>query len=247
MHDRTHLIELRIDRFLRERLLPARYRASAPLTISAWEAPGEPVPFSQAAAAPYLPFSVGQAWGRAWGTTWFAVRGEVPASWADAEGTRPELVADLGFTAGQSGFQAEALVWRRDGTVVKGVSPFNTGVPGAVVAGSVDVLLEAASNPDVGSLFTFEPTALGDRATAGEERIYRLRRLELGLLDVAVDELIADVTVLRQLVDELDASSPRRAELVEGLDRLVDAVDPHDVAGTAAAGRAVLAPLLASP
>ncbi|MFT3797925.1 alpha-mannosidase [Microbacterium sp.] len=247
MHDRTPLIEMRVDRFLRERLLPAVHRASAPLTVSAWEAPGEPVPFEEASVAPFTPFAVGDVWGRPWGTTWFAVHGAVPAAWLDQPGTRAELVVDLGFTAGQSGFQAEALVWRRDGSVIKGVSPFNTTVAGAVVDGAVDVLVEAASNPDVGSLFSFDPTHLGDPTTAGSEPIYRLRTLELGLRDLTVSALVDDVIVLRQLVAELDASSPRRAELVEGLDRMVDAVDPHDVAGTADAGRAVLAPLLASP
>ena len=248
MHDRTHLIEMRVDRFLRERLRPALYRATAPLEVARWEVDGEPVPFENALEASYQPFTVGSPWGRPWGTTWFAVSGDVPAEWRATEGTRAEVVVDLGFTAGQSGFQAEALVWRRDGSVVKGVSPFNGVVAAAVDAqGHVDVLVEAASNPDVGSLFTFDPTHLGDVATAGDQPIYRLRRLELGLRDLEVSELIADTQLLRELVTELDAASPRRAEIVQGLDRLVDVVNPHDVSATAAAGRAVLAPLLASP
>ncbi|MGC0369995.1 hypothetical protein RKD05_002247 [Microbacterium sp. SLBN-111] len=69
MHDRTPLIEMRIDRFVRERLVPAVYRTRHPLTVTAWEAPGEPVPFAEAAAADYRPFAVGTPWGRAWGTT----------------------------------------------------------------------------------------------------------------------------------------------------------------------------------
>ncbi|WP_159501598.1 glycoside hydrolase family 38 C-terminal domain-containing protein [Microbacterium sp. 18062] len=253
MHDRTHLIEMRIDRFIRERLLPAVYRAHAPLAVSAWEAPGEPVPFAEAKDAAYTPFAVGTPWGRPWGTTWFAVRGEVPASWRDASGALPadthaELVLDLGFTAGQSGFQAEALVWGRNGVPIKGVSPFNQAVRAAVDGdGRVDVLVEAASNPDVGSLFTFEPTALGDPATAGDASIYVLRTVEIGLLDVQVSELLADTIALHGLAAQLDASAPRRAEILRGLDRMVDAVDPDDVSGTARAGRAVLADLLRRP
>ncbi|WDG18814.1 alpha-mannosidase [Microbacterium sp. Clip185] len=253
MHDRSALILLRIDRFIRERLQPALYRARQPLSVSAWEAPGEPVAFDVAAAAPYAPFTVGSPWGRPWGTTWFAVTGDVPAPWRDAEGrlpehTRVELVVDLGFTAGQSGFQAEALVWDRSGAPMKGISPFNTAVPAAVdAAGHVDVLIEAASNPDVGSLFTFEPTHLGDPATAGVSPSYVLRAVDIALRDIGVQELLADTVMLRTLADELDPASARRAEILEGLDRMVDAVDPEAVSTTVAAGRRVLEPLLARP
>ncbi len=78
MHDRTALIEMRIERFVRERLAPAVYRARQPLDIRAWEAPGEPVTFAEAQDAAYRPFAIGTPWGRAWGTTWFAVSGRSP-------------------------------------------------------------------------------------------------------------------------------------------------------------------------
>lgn len=253
MHDRTALVEMRIDRFITERLRPALYRRRTPLAVRAWAVGGEPVPFAEAERAVYEPFSVGTAWGRPWDTTWFAVTGEVPAGWLDADGalpagTRAELVVDLGFTAGQSGFQAEALVWGRDGVPIKGIAPFNTAVAAAVdVAGRVDVLIEAASNPDVGSLFSFEPTALGDPATAGREPAYVLRTVDLALRDLVVADLLADALVLRGLLGQLDPGSPRRAQILLGLDRMADTVDPHDVAGTASAGRAVLTPLLDRP
>lgn len=253
MHDRTALIEMRIERFIRERLASAVYRARQPLRISAWEAPGEPVTFAEARDADYRPFAVGTPWGRAWGTTWFAVAGEIPAEWRDAAGalpagTVPELVIDLGFTAGQSGFQCEALVWNREGAPIKGVSPFNNASPAAVDAeGRVDVLVEAASNPDVGSLFTFEPTPVGDPATAGDAPLYVLREMSIGLRDLAVWNLLQDFRLLHGLLAELDATSARRATLLEGMDAAIDAVDPHDVSGTAQAGRDVLAPLLAAP
>lgn len=253
MHDRTALIEMRIERFIRERLAPAVYRARQPLEISAWEAPGEPVTFAEARDADYRPFAIGTPWGRAWGTTWFAVSGEIPGAWRDASGALPagtvaELVVDLGFTSGQSGFQCEALVWNRAGAPIKGVSPFNNATPAAIDAdGRVDVLVEAASNPDVGSLFTFEPTHLGDLATAGDAPLYTLRDMSIGLRDLAVWELLQDFRLLHGLIAELDATSARRATLLEAMDAAIDAVDPEDVAGTAQAGRDVLAPLMAAP
>ncbi|KEP74156.1 hypothetical protein HR12_18010, partial [Microbacterium sp. SUBG005] len=100
MHDRSALIEMRIERFIRERLAPAVYRRRQSLAVSAWVAPGEPVTFAEARDAEYRPFAIGTPWGRAWGTTWFAVEGEIPGEWRDAggalpEGTVAELVIDL--------------------------------------------------------------------------------------------------------------------------------------------------------
>ena len=46
---------------------------------------------------------------------------------------------------------------------------------------------------------------------------------------------------------ELPADGPRRHEILRALERMLDAIDPDDVAGTAAAGRAALAAVLASP
>ncbi|WP_102192924.1 alpha-mannosidase [Microbacterium aurantiacum] len=253
MHDRTALIEMRIDRFIRERLRPARHRLSHPLEVRAWEVPGEPVPFTDAVQADYTPTAVGAPWGRPWGTTWFRVSGKVPTEWRTASGdlpdaTRAELVVDLGFTAGQSGFQAEALVWGLDGSPIKAISPFNNAVAAAVQPdGRIDVLLEAASNPDVGSIFTFDPTELGDPETAGADPIYVLRVVDVALRDLTVESLLDDTVILRGLIAELDASSPRRAEIVQALDRMIDLVDPHDVAGTAADGREALRTVLASP
>ncbi len=253
MHDRTHLIEQRIDRFIRERLQPAVYRERVALDVAAWEVEGEPVAFTDAATADYRPFSVGTAWGRPWGTTWFAVRGAVPAQWRNADGTLPdgfatELVVDLGFTAGQSGFQCEALVWGRDGAPIKGIAPFNNAVAAAVAPdGTIDVLIEAASNPDVGSLFTFDPTHLGDPETAGTDPIYTLRTADVALRDLQVSSLLRDAVVLRGLAGELATATPRRAEIIAALERMVDAVDPDDVSGTAAAGRAALSDVLAQP
>ncbi|GAA5205163.1 alpha-mannosidase [Microbacterium kyungheense] len=253
MHDRSSLARLRVDRFVLERLVPHLYRGSAPLQVTRWDAAGEPVPFDTAAAGEYSPIAAGDAWGRPWGTTWFRVQGAVPGEWRDADGalpprTRSEVVVDLGFTAGQPGFQCEAMVWSTAGHPVRGIAPLNNAVAEAVdEAGQVDVYIEAASNPDVGSLFVFAPTPVGDPATAGDDPIYTLRHLDVRLRDLEIADLLADTLALRGLVDELDERSSRRADILVALERMIDTVDPDDVTGTAADGRAVLAPVLASP
>jgi alpha-mannosidase len=253
MHDNNSLVKARVERFLRERIVPAIYRSSSPLAIEAWAAPGEPVSFTDAAAARYAPFAVGDAWGAPWSTTWFRVRGRVPTEWLTEfgtlpEGTRAELLVDLGFTAGQSGFQAEGLLYRADGTIIKAISPFNAASSQAVADnGDIDVVVEAAGNPDIASNWTFAPTPLGDRATAGDAALYVLRRMDVALMDLTVWELAQDVRVLLGLLYELPRELPRRANILRALEAMTNAMDPDDVAGTAAAGRAALAAVLAAP
>ncbi|CAD5997158.1 glycoside hydrolase family 38 C-terminal domain-containing protein [Agreia sp. COWG] len=250
MHENTDLIRARIRRFVSERIAPALYRTSSPLTVSAWEVPDEPVPFAEAIQQKFSPFEVGSSWGKPWGTTWFHVTGVVPAEWSSFEhmDTRTEILVDLGFLSGQSGFQAEGLVYDPRGRIVKAVEPFNNYVPIEVAPGGlVDVYLEAASNPDVGSDWSFQPTAVGDKTTAGTEPIYRLRRMDVALLDRAVWQLDRDIWTLLGLMDELSGDLPRTSEILRALEAVVDAMDPDDVSGTAHVGRGILAPVLALP
>ena len=248
MHYDSALIEARVRRFLGERLAPALYRGSEPLDLSFWEVPDEPVPFSSAVTEKYQPAVPGMAWGKPWGTVWFHAEGKVPAAWAGEQDTQVELVVDLGFTGAQPGFQAEGTVYTGSGSIIKGVEPLNRGVRLDIGSGDgIDLYIEAAANPNVAQDFLFIPTPYGDKATAGEAPLYRLARVDVGLLDVPVWELHQDVGALMGLLEELPASSQRRAEILRALDRMVDEMDPEDVAGTAAAGRAVLAPVLAKP
>ncbi|WP_342025105.1 glycoside hydrolase family 38 C-terminal domain-containing protein [Arthrobacter citreus] len=248
MHENRELVEARISRFLRERLEPARWRDRQPLDITAWTAPGEPVTFDEAARQEFLPFSTGQAWGAPWDTTWFRVSGTVPADWPDDDGARPELVIDLGFNGDGPGFQAEALVYTDQGSIVKAVEPRNMHVPLPHGPGdSFTYFVEAASNPDVIAGFTYAPTPLGDRATAGDAPLYVCRTADLALLDVSAWNLARDFWTLNGLMHELPMDLPRRYEILRAMERAVNAVDPSDIAGTAGAGRNELAAVLASP
>jgi len=251
------LVEARVQRFRVERLLPAMYRACAPLEITAWEAPDEPVSFTDAVANRFTAFSLGEPWGRPWGTVWFHAAGAVPAGWDGCVDTRVEVVVDLGFSQTQPGFQAEGTVYTASGRILKGIEPLNRAVRLSGPHGGddevptdqrrVDLYIEAAANPNVAHAMSFFPTPLGDRATAGEGPLYQLRRLELALLDLPVWELEQDFAALVGLLEQLPAAWQRRAEILHALDRAVDVMDPVDVSGTAGAGRTVLAPALAKP
>lgn len=247
MYQQNQLAELRVDRFVRERLTPALERASVPVAVEMWEVPDEPVPFAEAVQGGFEPFAVGRPWGRPWGTVWFRVTGTVPAEW-EADPAEVELVVDLGFTTGQVGFQAEGLVWATDGTIVKALEPLNNYVRlNAAPGESFELFVEAASNPDVGSDWSFRPTPVGRKSTAPTTSIYTLRRIDVVHRDTEVWELIQDIFTVRGLAAELPETSPRRAALFAALEDAVVAVDPFAVAATASRGRAALAGVLASP
>ncbi|MFC5930826.1 alpha-mannosidase [Cryobacterium melibiosiphilum] len=263
MHDDSVNVEARLIRFVRERLVPAVHRAAVPLTVTAWGVPGPVtdalVPFSEAVRQPFTSFGAGESWGRPWGTVWFHVTGTVPEEWAaladaDADADADagpasevvvEVLIDLGFSLGAPGFQAEGLVYSADGTIIKGLESLNRSVP--ITGRTVDLYVEAAATPNIAADFSFTPTALGDPATAGDEPLYVLRQADVALRDVPVWQLLQDVWTLDGLRRELPKASPRRANLLRALERCADLVDPHDVSGTAPAGRAALADVLASP
>ncbi|MGW9031160.1 alpha-mannosidase [Streptomyces sp. NPDC055722] len=247
MHDERRRIEERVARLHNQRIKPAIYAASVPFEVEAWQAPGEPVPFEEAAAVSYTPFGMGTPWGPPWGTTWFRMRGQVPAEWS---GKRVEAVIDLGFVGDWPGNQAEALVHLTDGTPLKAVNPLNQYVPIAHPAAGgeeIDYLVEAASNPDILANGFAAPTPLGDVLTAGDQPLYTFKRADIAVLDEQVWHLDLDLQVLRELMVELGEHEPRRHEILHALDRAMDALDLDDISGSAAAVREVLRPVLARP
>ncbi|ROR73851.1 alpha-mannosidase [Bogoriella caseilytica] len=251
MHDNSALTIARIDRYLAEWIVPAVVRDRHALDVTSWQVPDEPVPFAQAREAfdggRFAPHPVGTPWGRPWSTVWFHLTGTVPQDWP-LDGTRAELDIDLGFIHTQPGFQAEGAAWSPDGVLVKGVSPRNAWVPLPQRGGhAVEMFIEGAANPDVPGDAWSTPTPMGDKATAPPEELYRLRAVDVVLVDTAVEDLVADVRALRGLIGTLPATSARRAQILAALEDMCDVVDPDDVAGTATAGREALAEVLAVP
>ncbi|GAB2869541.1 glycoside hydrolase family 38 C-terminal domain-containing protein [Actinoallomurus bryophytorum] len=246
MHDDRRQVEDRLGRVVRERIVPATYAARLPMALEVWHVPGEPVPIAEALTAAYAPFEPGSPWGRPWSTSWVRATATVPAEWADRH---VEAIFDLGFTGAGPGFQAEALVYDLDGKPVKGIEPMNQYVPvGRPASGGeqVGLLVEMAANPDVlGGGFV--PTPLGDKATAGDEPLYRFGAADLAVLDEDVWHLRLDIEVLSELMHELHTGDPRRHEILRALEHMLDRLDIQDVAGTAAQARNALADVLARP
>lgn len=247
MHDGTSLLRARIDRLVSQRLTPARYRAKAAVTLAAWETPGEPIPFAEATAQVFKSFSKGDLWGTPWGTTWFHITGDVPSAWHGIDETTIELIADIGFTDTRTGFQCEGLAYDVSGRLLKGVEPDNRYVRLDQDATSVNLYLEAASNPDVINEWTFVPTDMGRRETSGSEQQYQLTEIALGLRDETVCALMDDLRVLCGLIDTLPQESTRRARIFGALSDCLLVVAPDAVAETATAGREALTEVLSRP
>ncbi|RCH66888.1 alpha-mannosidase [Streptomyces sp. SDr-06] len=247
MHDDRGLVEARLKRVLDERVRPAVYPESVPLEVAVWNAPGEPVPVEEGLAAPVTPIAVGDPWGPPWGTSWFRVTGTVPEEWA---GKSVEAILDLGFDENMPGFQCEGLVYRPDGTPVKGLNPRNQWVRvGAPVDGGEEVRLhiEAASNPVLLDYHPFVPTRLGDIETSHRDPLYKLARMDLAVFDETVWRLVIDLEVLGELMAELPVASGRRWDILRAVDRSLDALDLQDINGTAEAARSELTEVLSSP
>ena len=245
MHDDRSLVESRLKRVLAS-APPRGATPAVPLAVAVWHAPGEPVPVAEGLAAEPSPTRSGAQWGAPWGTSWFRVTGTVPAEWA---GRTVEAILDLGFDENMPGFQCEGLVYRPDGTPVKGLNPRNQWVRiGAPVEGGEGS--GATSKPRrTRSSSTTTPSCRRSWATgdAGSDPQYRLTRMDLAVFEETVWQLVLDLEVLGELMPELPADSARRWEILRAVDRALDAVDLQDVKGTAAAARACLEGVLASP
>ena len=253
MHDRHRHIENRLRRAMDERIQPAIHGERRALEVTAWRAPGEPVPFATATApgTPYEPLLPGARWGRAWDTMWLHVTGEVPHEWA---GRRVEALIDPGF-AGGPGFTCEGLAYTGDGTPVKGLHPESRHLPlRAVGSGAargiarggerLEWYVELAANPDImGENRMNTPQA--DVLTRRDDELYTFRGAELAVRREEVAGLALDLQVLGDLMHSLALEDPRRAQITLGIERALDALDHHDVPATAASARGVLAPLLA--
>ncbi|RIQ20359.1 alpha-mannosidase [Jiangella rhizosphaerae] len=257
MHDNRALVEKRLKRVLNQRLKPAVHRTVAPLSLTVWHVDGgqgEPVPPSVAlpggeavADGRYVPVEVGERWGPPWGTSWFRLTGEVPA---EAAGRRVELFIDLGWENRFAGFQAEGLVYRPDGSVVKALNPRNLWVPVADPARGgerIDLYVEAAANPRLEGDTPFAMTPLGEKSTAGSEPLYRINRADISVFERDVWELWQDLETLGTLMPELPEGEPRRWQILRAVERALDALDLQDLAATAAAAREQLADVLAKP
>jgi alpha-mannosidase len=259
----------RCDRVIRQRVRPHIHRVIAPLTVSSFDIPGEPMPvpefFEKVAKNEihFQPFTIGNKWGTTWGTTWFKVQGRIPQGYPRVAPGDPtghpcplELILDLGWFDHSVGGHIEGMVYRPDGTAIKAVHPRNYwvrivdsgGQKHISIAddGSFTVYLEAACNPLLLGVPPFIRTDLGEKATGRPEEQYVFRAANLTSYDQRFEDYWLDLQVVSSVMREIDPDSPRYWQMGKALQRSLNAYDEQDPA-TVADARAELHDVLSKP
>jgi alpha-mannosidase len=231
-----------IEAVVKDVVRPAVYARRTPLDVAAQHVHGEPIAPADAYARPFEPFAVGGQWGGRWDTTWFRFRGTVPEEWAGCE-----VVAriDIGGGGAAPSFTAEAQIWVGDDPV-QGLHHMHRDhrIAERAAGGEVvELFVEAAANP-VPPFHSASWPLLGPDHDG--PAMYVLKTAELAVVDREVEALWFDLRTLPHLVDHVPAE-PRNSQVFRALRDAVAALDRRDVAGTAKAARAALAPALARP
>ncbi|HEV3363084.1 MAG TPA: alpha-mannosidase, partial [Acidimicrobiia bacterium] len=225
---------------------PAVFGPAEPLAVSAHHLPGEPISPAEALRRPFEPFAVGDRWGPRWGTTWFRLQGRIPVEWSGRE-----VALRLGATRGATTVAGgEFLIFSVvDGRPVPLVGLSFQQAAASLTASAaggetVDLYVEAAANPTTPEdrMAGFDWPEL--RPDFGGEPGFVLSRAELAVRRPEVRALALDLRLAIGLAAHLDAGSERAREAHAGLAAACAAVDPSDVAGSAASARTALAPVL---
>lgn len=262
MHEHRPILINRLERTLRERIIPAQFTTLVPLELTRWSAPAEtggvvaePVSYETAMAGEndYRAFNLGDQWGATWETTWIKATATVPEGLELKDGDRLEAVLDLGWFDHSPGFQAEGLVRDEKGKIIKAINPRNQWIPlsgparqaqaGATIAFSV----EAAANPLLLAVPPFQKTYDGDKLTSTQNPIYRLARAEVGILHHDVYHLALDLAILRELAETKSEDDAWGWKLWLTLSEALDALDLDNIPETAARAREILRPVLDTP
>ncbi len=254
MHTDPERLQSRVDRVLRDRIIPAIHRPVTSVEVQAWAVGGEPVPASVALGLSqegpkYAAFALESKWGAPWDTTWFRLSGTMPSQ-PLPEGEDYEVLLDLGWFDHSVGFHIEGLVYLPDGTVLKALNPKNRWIPlsGVVEPGEDFVFfVEAASNPLLLEVPPFRKLSYSQEPETFEGELFTFRRAEICVYDKGVAALAEEIQVAAQILTELDPDSPRFHKLTRALRRALNVADAQDLAASAPAASAELAKELERP
>lgn len=252
---------VRCERVIRQRVRPHIHRTIESLSIEAFDIPGEPMPATDffvhesKGDVPFRPFAVGSVWGTTWGTTWFRLRGKLPMGYPKSKPL--ELSIDLGWLDHSVGGHVEGMVYRSDGTVLKALHPRNRWVPFIDADGTCHmaigndgmftVYVEAACNPLILGVTTFDETGLGNHATGKPETQYVFRAAELTEYDERFEEYHLDLDAIQGLMKTLpDKESTRYYQLAKALQRSLNIFDEQHP-DTVVEAREALSEVLSKP
>ncbi|WP_124054579.1 alpha-mannosidase [Arcanobacterium ihumii] len=262
MHDNRQILMQRVERTLREKILPAQHTILTPLNLSFWRVPrennnsglgtnssviGEPVALNSVPWESFTPITAGTSWGAPWETVWFSINTTIPNRELETNDVF-EAIVDLGWADHSAGFQCEGQVRDSNGHCIKAINPRNQWIPLPQVAGTeVQFSIEAAANPLLLEVLPFQPTYDGDKLTSSLEDLYTLTRADLTIRHGDVYDLALDISVLFELIQAQPHFGDREWHVLHTLNCALDALELDDIPRTAHLAREILAPELAKP
>ncbi|MFC5369420.1 alpha-mannosidase [Arcanobacterium bovis] len=271
MHDNRQILTQRVERTLREKILPAQHTVVAPLDVTYWRVPresyandrqtnrtpnhqvhnreiiGEPLPYNKIPWNEFESITAGTSWGAPWETVWFSVRTTIPELDLHNKDVF-EAVIDLGWADHSAGFQCEGLVRNHAGQAIKALNPKNRWIPLPQNPGdTAEFSIEAAANPLLLAVPPFQPSYDGDKLTSSLNDLYTLTQADLTIRHTEVYALALDISILIELIQAQPHFGDREWRVLHSLNKALDALDLANIPATAGAAREILAPELAKP
>ena len=220
----------RVSEFVKTCVRPASFEKVCDLDIEVHRCGDQPCSFAEAVDAEYEGAALGFSWGPPWATVWFRMTASVPG-----DHPQRELHARIDTNT-------EACVFSTAGVPYHGLGQFHKTVPidkSFLSDNRVVLVVEAVAHRMLG--------LHGVRPSYPQEPIGRLKEACLVRRLPEIDLLCQDMSFALQLADDLQQDQPRRRKLIYALNVAVNAINPHDIAGTAREARVLLQPVLGMP
>jgi alpha-mannosidase len=199
----------RVERFIRNELQPRIWASQVPMQAAVYR-PSKPFPPEDAPRQAYTPVQPGYTWGPIWSDVWFRFTAVVPPEW---RGQTVCALIDCG---------AEAVVWVGDDPK-QGIDENHREylVTDSAIGGEEITLYVQATgmNPYV---------SVDARPVEPPPNPFTFRYAHVAVWDREVTALYFDMQVALEVLKELPAHEPRRAQLLYALNQAVNAFDPSD-------------------
>ncbi len=199
----------RVERFIRNELQPRIWAAQIPMQ-SAVHRPTERFSPEEAPQREYLPVQPGYTWGPIWTDAWFRFTGVMPPEW---RGSAVCALIDCG---------AEAVVWVGNDPR-QGIDDNHREY----------LITESAQGGEEVTLYV-QATGMNPYVSVDAKPVeppphpFTFRFANLALWDREITALYFDMQVALEVLKELPAGEPRRAQLLYALNQVVNAFDPAD-------------------
>lgn len=199
----------RVERFIHTELLPRIWAQQIPMQAAVYRPDGA-LPAEEALQRDYSPIQPGYTWGPIWTDAWFRLTGVIPPEW---RGQTVCALIDCG---------AEAVVWVGDDPRQGIDENHREYLIAETVRGGEEVTLYVQAtgmNPYV---------SVDAKPIEPPPNPFTFNYANLAIWDREITALCLDMQVALEVLKELPATEPRRAQLLYALNEAMNAYDPVD-------------------